>query len=324
MSNSMVNFRKEDILLLYRNMVRGRKYDEALVEMCRKSVMPGMWHSGIGHEAVGAGIASFLRNKDWLGITHRGVTAGLAKGLDARMWLAESLGRSGGYCKGKSRKSIDSKVGVLPGGGTIGSCFPIATGAAIAANHAGKGQVVVCLFGDGAAQRGTLHECMNMAAVWNLPVIWVCENNRYSITTHASKVLAVENISDFAHSYSMPGITVDGMDVIAVAVATIEAMERARNGKGPSLIECKTYRFREHGEFDIDTSYRSKDEVERWRKRDPIELFRERLLDEGVASTEELEAIDDEMEEEVEAAAEWALASPFPEADEALTDLFAE
>lgn len=315
---------REDLILLYTNMVRGRSYDERLIEMCRKSQVTGMWHSGIGHEAVGAGVGTFLRPDDWIELTHRGFTAGFAKGVDGKKWFAEHLGRSGGFAKGKGGHSAgERRLGILPGGGTIGSCFPIAAGAGIAAKNAGRSQVVACLFGDGAACRGTLHESMNMAGAWGLPIVWVCENNLYSITTPVSKTLAIEDVSVFAGSYGMPGATVDGMDVVAVAEAVVEAVDRARGGGGPSLIECKTYRFREHGEFDIDASYRPKEELERWLQRDPIKLFRGRLLEEGVTSAQELDAIDDEIAAEVEAAAQWALASPFPRPEEAFTDQYA-
>ena len=161
-----MSFSRNDLILLYRNMVRGRKFDEALVELFAKGHVAGMWHSGIGQEAVEAGAASFLRPGDWLSITHRGVTAALTKGLSPEKWLAESLGRAQGTGGGKARKVVDRANGLLPGGGTIGSCFPIAAGAGVAAKHLGDGRVVVCLFGDGAAQRGTLHECMNLASVW--------------------------------------------------------------------------------------------------------------------------------------------------------------
>jgi TPP-dependent pyruvate/acetoin dehydrogenase alpha subunit len=317
-----MDFSSETLAMLYRNMVRGRKFDEAVNELCQKSILPGMWHSGIGHEATQVGAASFLRQEDWLGITHRGITAALAKGLDARMWMAETLARVSGYGKGKCRKAADRKVGVLPGGGTIGSVFPIAAGAGIAAKHAGGGQVVVCLFGDGAAQRGTLHESMNMASVWKLPVIWVCENNLYYITTHVRDAMAVENIAELAVNYDMPGVVVDGQDVIAVSKAALEAIRRAREGNGPSLIECKTYRFREHGEFDIDAGYRPKEEVDSWRKRDPIELFRERLLGDGSPGMVDLARIDEGIDREIAEVRQWALESPEPNAEEAFRGVF--
>jgi TPP-dependent pyruvate/acetoin dehydrogenase alpha subunit len=308
--------------LLFRNMVRGRRFDEAVNELCRKSILPGMWHSGIGHEATQAGAASFLRQDDWLGLTHRGITAGLAKGLDPKMWMAETLARVGGYGKGKCRKAADRRVGVLPGGGTIGSAFPIAAGAGVAAKHAEKGQVVVCLFGDGAAQRGTLHESMNMASVWKLPVIWVCENNLYYITTHIKDAMALEHIADLAASYDMPGTVVDGQDILAVSTTVLWAIQRARTGEGPSLIECKTYRYREHGEFDIDPGYRPRGEIEEWRKRDPIEILRKRLLEEGSVAKMELDRVDQEVEREVDEVTEWALDSPEPGTEEAFLGVF--
>ena len=318
-----MKWQKADLLVLYRNMVRGREFDNCLVELFAKGSVPGMWHSGVGHEAVGAGLASFLRQDDWLEGTHRGITAGLAKGLDAKMWLAEHLGRMGGYAKGKGGHHCGDKAhGILPGGLTIGSCFPISAGAGIAAKRAGKQQVVVCLFGDGAAQRGTLHECMNLAGVWKLPVVWVCENNQYSITTNVKNGLAARAVADLAHGYNMPGETVDGQDVLGVAEAVMAAVERARQGEGPSLVECKTYRFREHGEGDIPTPYRTKEELESWKKRDPIELFHARLTKEGLATREELAAIDKDVDAEVAAAAQWALESPRPAPQEAFTDVY--
>lgn len=317
-----MEFSSEAMRTLYFNMVRGRKFDEAVNELCQKSIVPGMWHSGIGHEATQVGAAGLLRPDDWLGITHRGITAALAKGLDARKWMAETLARASGYGRGKGRKAADRRVGVLPSGGTIGSAFPIAAGAGIAAKHADRGQVVVCLFGDGAAQRGTLHESMNLASVWKLPVIWVCENNMYYITTHVRDAMAVEDIAELAANYDMPGEVVDGQDVVAVAEVVLEAVRRAREGAGPGLIECKTYRFREHGEFDIDAGYRPKDEVDFWRNRDPIELFRGRLLEDRSMSLSDLERVDEVIDREVADITQWALESPEPKAEEAFRGVF--
>jgi pyruvate dehydrogenase E1 component alpha subunit len=321
-----MEFTKEDKILLYQNMVRGRKYDEELVELFAKVKVPGMWHSGIGQEAVGAGATTFLRKDDWLEPTHRGYTFGLAKGVDGKRWLAEHLGRATGFAKGKGGHYVAPKgSGVLPFGGTIGSAFPISAGAGISAKRLGKGQVVVCLFGDGAAQRGTLHESMNLAAVWQLPVVWVCENNLYAVTAHLSQSMAVKDIADLAHGYNMPGVIVDGQDVLAVAEAVMEAVERARAGEGPSLIECKTYRYRNHGEGGaFPTGYRTKEEEEEWKKRDPIVLFRQFLLDEGDVAAHELDSIDEELVQEVLEASKWAQESPWPEVEQAFTDLYAD
>jgi len=320
-----MEFTSEEKILLYRNMVRGRKFDEILTRMFNKGQVPGMWHSGVGHEAVGAGIATFLRQDDWLEITHRGITHGLAKGLDARMWLAEHLGRVDGYAKGKGgHHCADRDHGILIGGGTIGSCFPIAAGAGLAAKRLGTDQVVVCLFGDGAAQRGTLHECMNLVSLWQLPVVWVCENNLYSITTRVNNALAPKDIASFADGYDMPGEIVDGQEVLTVAETVVNAVKRARNGDGPSLIECKTYRFREHGEGEIPVPYRSREEVKSWKARDPIKLFRNSLLAGGIANQDELDSIDAELDKEVEDTVEWALESPMPSIEEAFTDVYVE
>lgn len=311
-------------MLLYRNMVRGRKFDDALVELFAKGHLPGMWHSGLGEEAVEAGAASFLRQDDWLQITHRGITAGLAKGLDGQKWMAEHLGRISGYAKGKGGHFCGDRAhGLLPQTLTIGGCFPIVAGAGVASKRLGRGQVVVCLFGDGAAQRGTLHECMNLASVWQLPVVWVCENNQYSITTGVRQAIAANNIADLAASYRMPGVCVDGMDVLAVAQAISEAVDRARRGDGPSLVECKTYRYREHGEGDIPTPYRTRAEVISWKERDPILHLHRHLLAEGVTSGAELEAIEQEATEEAAHAAQLALKAAWPDKAEAHTDLYA-
>ena len=314
---------RDEQLLLYRNMLRGRRFDEALVELHAKGHVPGMWHSGIGQEATEAGAATFLREDDWLGCMHRGITAGLAKGLDAKKWLAEHLGRATGFAKGKGgHNCADREHGLTPFGLIMGGWLPIAAGAGIAAKRTGKDQVVVCLFGDGSAQRGTLHECMNLAAVWKLPVVWVCENNFFSITTHVKNAIAAERISDLAYAYRMPGATVDGQDVTAVTQAVLDGVTRARKGEGPSLVECRTYRFREHGEGDIPTPYRTREEVAAWKKRDPIQLFLKHPRLTGVCDADRLEEIDREISAEVDEAVRWAMESPWPQKEEALTDLY--
>ena len=304
---------QEVSLTLMRNMLIGRKFDEAMIEVFAKEP-EGMWHSGIGHEAVGAGVGSFLRKADKLSITHRGLTEGFSKGLPPRNWLASRLGRASGFAE------AGVEWGILPRSGTIGGSFPIATGAAIALKNLGTDNVVVSLFGDGASQRGTMHESMNMAAAWKLPVVWVCENNLYSITTRITKAMASEDIVNFAHGYSMPGISVDGQDVIAVAEAVTEAVQRARASEGPILIECKTYRIREHGEGDIPTPYRTREEVKQWRARDPIKLFHTRIIEEGWATEDELISMEKEVEADVASADEWARAQPEAEAKLSLSE----
>ena len=297
-------------------MVRGRKYDEALVELFAKGQVPGMWYSGIGNEAVGAGVVMFLRPEDWVEGYHRGFTWGLSKGYDSRAWLAGHLRRAAGINAAELRRRLH----MLPQGGTIGSCFPKAAGAAMAAKRLDTGEVVVCLFGDGASQRGTLHECFNLAVVWKLPVVWVCENNLYSITTPVKKAVAAKDVADLARGYNMPGLAVDGQDVLGVAESAMLAIDRARRGDGPSLVECKSYRYREHGEGDIPTPYRTKDEVEAWMKHDPIALFRERLVTGSLVSRKELDAIDASVSAEVSGAAKWALEQPLPKPGVALDE----
>lgn len=305
-----MEFTQEDYLSLMRNMYLGRAFDEVMIEYFRRTPT-GMWHSGIGHEAVGAGVGTFLEKEDKLAVTHRGMTEAFSKGLPGKEFLAVRMGKKNDCLKARA------EWGILPQGGTIGSCFPIALGAGIALKNLSAARVVLCLFGDGAAQRGTLHECMNMANVWKLPIIWVCENNLYSITTRVTNAIATENISDFAHSYDMPGVVVDGQDVIAVSTAVREAVKRARQDEGPSLIECKTYRFREHGEGDIPTPYRTREEVKKWKQRDPIELFREELTSQEIATAEELQALEQEVAVEVKQAMQWV--SEQPEAESTLS-----
>jgi TPP-dependent pyruvate/acetoin dehydrogenase alpha subunit len=236
--------------------------------------------------------------------------------------LAELFGKRTGYSKGKGGRHIaDLEHGVFGKSGTIGGHAPVAVGLATAIQIRGGDQVVMSLFGDGASNRGTTHESVNMSAVWKLPIVWVCENNGYAGMSPVAMSTAAKDVADIAGSYGIPGVTVDGNDVLAVFEAAQEAIGRARAGEGPSLVETKTYRVRAFAEGAVDA--RDPDEVEAWKRKDPIESFRRRLLERGVLTEEQVASIQEEAEKEMEAARAFAEESPFPEPEEAFEDLYA-
>jgi len=315
----MKNLTKKQLLQLYRNLVRTRKYDGLNIKMASEGKLLTFYHSCEGHEAVGVGASTFLRKDDYLYIHIRGhgLPYAIGKGIDPKACIAEHLGKATGWGGGITGVHMaDAEHGVLGVGGTIGSAFPLSAGYALAAKKRGKGQVAVCFVGDGSMQRGQAHESMNMAACWKLPVIWVVENNQMAWFTPSCDTCAVENIADMAQSYNMPGEVVDGMDVEAVYDAVQAAVDRARAGEGPSLIECKTYRFRSHSEGRPDVCHfepRPKEEVEKWKKRDPVNLFREKLLKKRVLTKKLVDEIDREYETEIEEAEQWAIDCPYPD-----------
>jgi pyruvate dehydrogenase E1 component alpha subunit len=260
---------------------------------------------------------------DYITSTHRGHGHCIAKGADLNKTMAEILGKKTGYCKGKggSMHVADAAVGNLGATAVVGSAIPIAVGAGLSCQLRKTNQVVACFFGDGATNNGTFHEALNMAAVWKLPVVFICENNFYAMGTRISNVMAIENIADRAQGYGMPGVVVDGNDIIAVYRAAKEAIEKARNGNGPTLIECKTYRQKGHSRFDPG-KYRPATEVEEWMRKDPILRFKNELIKIGVLTEKEAEEIDRQVSEAVEEATRFAVESPFPEPEEALEDVY--
>lgn len=306
--------RKNIALLLYETMVRIRKFEEKLYELFLTRPMPGTMHQYNGEEAVAAGVCAHLNKDDYVTSTHRGHGHCIAKGVDIKAIMAEMFAKKTGCCKGMggSMHIADFKVGMLGANGIVGAGIPIATGAGWSCKYKNKKQVSVVFFGDGAANEGAFHEGINLAAVWRLPVIFVCENNIYGFSTHYKRVMLIDNIADRAGAYGIPGIVVDGMDAVAVYEAAGEAVERARRGKGPVLIECKTYRFRGHSRFEP-AGYRSKEEVEVWKKRDPIKLFKNRLSKEFKVKAAEMDNIDKEVDAEIENAVTFAEQSPPPE-----------
>lgn len=310
---------KQGLLLLYRNLVRSRKFDELNIRMATEGKLLTFYHSCQGHEAIGVGACTGLRKDDYLYPHHRGhaLPYAIAKGMDPKESIAEHLGRATGWGGGITGFHICvPEYGVLGVGGTIGSGFVLSAGFALAAKKRGTGQIAIMFTGDGGVQRGQFHEAANLASCWKLPVVWVVENNQMAWFTPYKDTSAVEDIVTLAASYNMPGEIVDGMDVLAVHTAVQKAVERARNGEGPSLIECKTYRYRSHSEGRPDVSHfepRCKDEIARWKERDPVKLFEEKLLKEKVLTADLISKISQEADSECQAAETFGLESPFPD-----------
>ncbi len=308
---------------LYKEMLKIRRFEERVSDLFSKGLIPGFVHLYIGQEAVAVGVCANLTKNDWITSTHRGHGHCIAKGADMKRMMAELFGKKTGYCKGKggSMHIADYSSGILGANAIVGANIPIAAGAAFAAKSKGTTNVSVSFFGDGASNTGAFHEGINIAAAWKLPVIFVCENNLYAISTRTTRSTPITNIADRAASYGIPGVIADGMDVMAVYEAAHEATDRARKGLGPTLIECKTYRF--YGSFEGDPQrYRTKSEREEWQTKDPLN-FGEKLVKQGIMTDAVLRKIDQEVKSAVEEAVEYAQNSPYPEAEEVTKDLFA-
>ncbi|MGV1866972.1 MULTISPECIES: thiamine pyrophosphate-dependent dehydrogenase E1 component subunit alpha [unclassified Rhizobium] len=309
------NFSREQLLKALRKMHLIRKFEEGAEESYTRGLIHGTMHLSIGQEASAMGICLALTNEDQITSTHRGHGHCIAKGADVKRMFAEFFGKTTGYCAGRggSMHIADVTTGNLGANGIVGGGIPIAVGAALTSKRMKTGKVVVCFFGDGANNEGAFHEALNMAAVWKLPVVFVCENNKYGMSTSTERSTAVPNIADRAAGYSMPGVIVDGNILSDVAEASQAAVERARSGLGPSLIECKTYRHRGHSKSDRNR-YRTKDEIDDWMtNRDPIDMFEKQLAEFGIADEATLAGIRDSVREEIEAAIEFAKSSPSPE-----------
>ena len=313
----------EKMVELYREMLKIRRFEERVSDLFSKGLIPGFVHLYIGQEAVAVGVCANLTKNDYITSTHRGHGHCIAKGADMKRMMAELFGKKTGYCKGKggSMHIADYSSGILGANAIVGANIPIAAGAAFAAKSKGTKNVSVSFFGDGASNTGAFHEGINIAAAWKLPVIFVCENNLYAISTRTTRSTPITNIADRAASYGIPGVIADGMDVMAVYEAAHEATERARNGLGPTLIECKTYRF--YGSFEGDPQrYRTKSEREEWLTKDPLN-FGEKLVKQDILTDADLQKIDQEIRSAVDEAVEYARESPYPEAEEVTKDLFA-
>ena len=313
----------QTLLWMYRTMLTIRRFEEQARREADAGKLRGM-HSAVGQEAVPTGVCVHLRDGDYIFGTHRSHHHCIAKGLDINLMMAELLGKATGTNKGKggTMHIADINKGMLGANGIVGSNIPVATGAALRAQVEGTDLVSVVFFGDGAANQGVLHESMNLAGIWKLPIIFVCENNRYAQSTPVEYAVSGESVADRAAGYNMPGIAVDGMSVLDMYEVAGEAVRRARSGEGPTLIEALTYRYMGHFGADNPLLYRTESEEAEFKARDCNEQIKTYLLENGVASEDELEAMDRKAVDEVAEATRFANESPFPDASELMTDVY--
>jgi acetoin:2,6-dichlorophenolindophenol oxidoreductase subunit alpha len=313
------------LLEIYKKMVSVRTFEETAADLFLKGQLPGFLHVYVGEEAVAAGVMAHLTNQDYITSTHRGHGHAVAKGARLDMMMAELHAKKTGYCHGKggSMHIADLDLGILGANGIVGGGIPIATGAGLALKMKGTDRVCVCFFGDGASNTGAFYEGVNLAAVWDLPVVFICENNQYAESTPRATHQKVKYVSDRAAAFNIPGESMDGMDVFEVYEKAGRAIDRARKGDGPMLLEARTYRFFGHFVGDPQ-NYRTKEEVEEWKKRDPIQMFRTRVIAEGKLTATEMDATDAQITKDMEAALEFARKSPEPEIELALQDIFTE
>jgi pyruvate dehydrogenase E1 component alpha subunit len=312
-----------NLISLYRQMLLIRRFEEKCNELFLQGRIPSTLHLYAGQEAVAVGVCSLLRVDDYITSTHRPHGHALAKGVSARSIMAELFAKETGCCRGKggSMHVGDIRVGMPPAIAIVGGGAPIATGIALSAKMRGTDQVAVCFFGDGGANEGAVHEAMNMAAIWKLPVVFVVENNLYAASTPTHYAFAIQDIADRANAYGFPGVIADGMDVLAVREVAGAAIERARAKQGPTLVECKTYRFVGHSRSDA-RNYRSREEENEWLKRDPIARLADMLIAQGESSRADLDAMQNDVDAEIQDAIAFAEASPAPKPEETLQDVF--
>ena len=315
------------LLEMQRRMLRIRRFDERASKMVKRGQIPGTVHTSIGQEAQVVGACMALGDEDYMTGNHRSHGHPIGKGSPLGPLMAELQGKAGGVCSGKggSLHLADFAVGSLGESGIVGSSIPIATGAAFSSSVLGNGRVALAFFGDGAANQGCLYEAMNLAGVWNLPMIFLCENNQYALSTPAHTVTSGV-VAERGSGFDVPGVRVeDGQDVLAVHEAVSTAVERARRGEGPTLIEVVTYRYNEHSEgLRLGTDYRDADERTSWVERDPIVQFRRWLAEGGIATEAELDELESGVEAEIEEAVAFTNESPFPDPDVAFKDLYTE
>jgi len=313
----------EKLREIYTTMVRIRAFEERAVAEYRKG-LPGFIHSSVGQEAIPAAVCAFLKADDYIISSHRGHGDIIAKGARLDRMMAELFAKETGYCKGKGGSMHIAAVdlNILGATGVVGDGIPIASGAALGCKMRKLDSVVVAFFGDGAMNTGAFHEGVGLAAFWDLPVVFVCSNNMYAMSTPVKYYTKLKNLSDKAKAYGIPGVTVDGNDAVAVAGVASKAIENARNGKGPTLIVGNTYRHYGHHMGDPGTSYRGKEEIEKWKKQDPIVRLETYLLQKGIAAKSELKEIHQSTERELDEAVKFANESPEPRVEEALEDIY--
>lgn len=314
-----------DLLELYRRMLLVRHFEEAVFDVYRRGWMPGLAHLSDGQEATPVGVCAALRQDDTITSTHRGHGHIIAKGGQVEPMMAEVMGKVTGYCRGKGGEMhiADVKLGILGANGIVGGGIGIAAGSAFTAKREGKGRVSVAFFGDGAVNQGIWYETANIAVLWKLPLIYICENNQYTQFTHHKNLISGEGLAARAQAMGMPGLEVDGNDVLAVYQAASQLVARARAGEGPGTLVCYTIRFGGHHVGDPGTAYRTKQEMDEWHAKDPIPRFERVLVERGVASPGDLELERAEVEARVKAAVEQARQAPFPEASEVTEHVYA-
>ena len=305
----------------YTNMYKIRRFEEEGFEFYKLGQMAGLAHLYIGEEAVATGAMAAIGPQDYIGTTHRGHGHMVARGADMGKMMAEILGKATGYSKGKggSMHIMDMDIGILGANGIVGGGIPTATGAAYSAKYRGTDQVTLCFFGDGASNVGTFHECINMAAAWDLPIVYVIENNLYGITVDMRRVTKEHDLAKRAIGYGIPGYTIDGMNVEEVYETISKAVKDAREGKGPSIVECKTYRYHGHNGSD-NCAYRPAGELEEWKARDCMDSFKAK----GYLTEDEIKEIEKSVDKDIEKAVEFASESPYPDASELMTDIFVD
>jgi len=316
----------DTLRFLYQRMTLIREFEERLSALVGRGVPVGAVHFYTGQEAVAAGVCAALRGADWIASTHRGHGHAIAKGVDVRPMMAELYGKTTGTNRGKggSMHITDTTVGMLGVNPIVGMGVAHAVGAALSSKVRQTDQVAVAFFGEGGASMGVVHESMNMASIWTLPVVFVCENNGYAQATPFEYAVAAEHVADRAAAYRMPGRTVDGMDAVAVYDAAREFIDRARRGEGPALLECMTYRYHGHHQGDDPLRYRTRQEQDDARGRDPIVRFRAEMLDRGALAAEDLDAIEAAARRKLDEAVAFAEAGPLPGPEELTTDVYVE
>ena len=305
-------------------MLTIRHFENKAVELFAAGKLPGFVHLYIGEEAVATGVCATLTEHDYITSTHRGHGHLIAKGGKVDLMMAELFAKATGYCKGKggSMHIADVDLGILGANGIVGAGQPISVGAAFACKYKQTGNVAVCFFGDAASNRGTFHEALNLAAVWKLPVIFICENNSFGISNHQKNHMSISDVSDRASAYGIPGMSTDGNDVVAVYETALAAVQRARKGDGPSLIEYKTWRHRGHFEGDPG-AYKDAAEQKKWLENDPIEKLAQKLIAQKIAAAAELTEIDQQVRQQIDQAVAFAENSPEPDLCEVLSDVYA-
>lgn len=314
----------EKLIHLYKEMWLIRYFDEKVDQFFAKGMIHGTTHLCVGQEASSAGAIAALKDIDKITSTHRGHGHCISKGADVNRMMAELFGRETGYCKGKggSMHIADLEKGNLGANGIVGGGIPLAVGAALTSKMKGEGYVVLCFFGDGASNEGSFHEAVNLAAIWSLPVVFICENNLYGMSGSVKEMIKIEHIADRAAAYGIPGKVVDGTDIIETMNVVYEAVENARIGNGPALIEAKTYRWKGHSKSDA-KKYRTREEEVEWREKDGIKKFKKLLIQEGLITEEKAKQLQQEAKQEIEESVIFAENSPEPSLDSLLEDVYA-